>query len=241
MSDNGSKDACPLSRAANGGGRAVDGSDRDRRPAVFLDKDGTLVENVPFNVDPERLRFTPHAIEGLKLLAAFDYRLVIVTNQPGIALGRFDQRALRALEEALHARLAADGVKLDGFFACPHAPAAQLRDPAFACPCRKPAPGLLFGAAQTLGIDLARSWMVGDILDDIEAGRRAGCRSLLMDVGNETEWRYAPQRVPHGRVADLFEAARRIVAYDLEHRLVQENLSCPTTSRPLNRSTAAGA
>lgn len=238
MSDDGAMDAAPLSRAASVGGGAVDGPDRNRRPAVFLDKDGTLVENVPFNVDPAQLRFTPHAIEGLKLLTAFDYRLVVVTNQPGIALGKFDQRALRALEEALRARLAEAGVTLAGFYACPHAPAAQLRDPAFACPCRKPAPGLLFAAAQTLGIDLSRSWMVGDILDDIEAGRRAGCRSLLMDVGNETEWRYAPQRVPHGRVADLFDAARRIVAYDLEHRVLQENPSWPTVSRPLNRSTA---
>ncbi|MCU0950591.1 MAG: HAD family hydrolase [Burkholderiaceae bacterium] len=231
--------------ALSDGVQRADGDVRGVRsglqPAVFLDKDGTLVENVPFNVDPAQLRFTPHAIEGLKLLAAFDYRLVIVTNQPGIALGRFDQRALRGLEEALRARLAAEGIVLDGFYACPHAPVSELRDPAFACPCRKPAPGLLLAAAQSHGIDLARSWMVGDILDDVEAGRRAGCRTLLMDVGNETEWRYAPQRVPHGRVADLFDAARRIVAHDLEHGLPQERLTCPIPSRPLNRSTAADA
>ncbi len=196
-----------------------------RRRAVFLDKDGTLVENVPYNADPTRLRFTPYALEALTLLSAFDYTLVVVTNQPGVALGRFDQRALNALEQGLRELLAAAGVTLAGFYACPHAPAA---DPNFACACRKPAPGLLFAAAEALDIDLARSWMVGDILDDIEAGRRAGCRTLLLDVGHETEWRYAPQRVPHARVRDLFDAARLIVARDLDHT-GQEELPCAWT------------
>lgn len=210
-----SKDAYSLPRGGRVGEGAVDGPDSRPRPAVFLDKDGTLVENVPYNVDPAQLRFTPHAIEGLKLLSAFDYRLIVVTNQPGLALGRFDLAALRALEAALCEKLAAEGIALAGFHFCPH---AAPTDPAFACPCRKPAPGLLFAAAQSQGIDLARSWLVGDILDDVEAGRRAGCRTVLLDVGNETEWRYAPLRVPHQRAPDLFEAARRIVAHDLERQ-----------------------
>ena len=210
---------------ASGEQGAVNGRGSGRRPAVFLDKDGTLVENLPYNVDPARLRFTAHALEALTLLSAFDYALVVVTNQPGVALGRFDQRALGALEQGLKELLAASGIRLAGFYACPHAPAT---DPAFACPCRKPAPGLLLAAAEALDIDLARSWMVGDILDDIEAGRRAGCRTLLLDVGHETEWRYAPQRVPHGRVRDLFDAARRIVASDLEHP-AEEDLQCAWT------------
>lgn len=211
----GPEDGCLFSLGGRAEEGAVDQTDAALRPAVFIDKDGTLLENLPYNVDPDRMRFVPHAIEALKLLVAFDYVLVVVTNQPGIALGHFDQPALRALEQALTARLAEAGVPLAGFYACPHAPP---KDPAFACACRKPAPGLLLAAADVHAIDLGRSWMVGDILDDIEAGRRAGCRTLLLDVGNETEWRYAPQRVPHARVHDLFEAARRIVAHDLEHR-----------------------
>jgi histidinol-phosphate phosphatase family protein len=215
MSEEQSKDAYSLPPGAPAGEGAVDGPCSRLRPAVFLDKDGTLVENVPYNVDPAQLRFTPHAIEGLKLLAAFDYRLIVVTNQPGLALGRFDLAGLRTLERALCEKLAAEGIALAGFHFCPHAPPT---DPAFACPCRKPAPGLLFAAAQAQGVDLARSWLVGDILDDVEAGRRAGCRTVLLDVGNETEWRYAPLRVPHQRAPDLFEAARRIVAHDLERQ-----------------------
>lgn len=186
------------------------------RPAVFLDKDGTLVEDVPYNVDPARLRFTPRAVEALRLLAAHGYALVVVTNQPGIALGRFDRAALFRLQAALTARLADAGVHLAGFHACPHAPEPPGGAPG--CDCRKPAPGLLRRAAEAHRLDLPRSWMVGDILNDIEAGRRAGCRTVLLDVGHETEWQMSPLRTPHRCVRDLMEAAQAIVASDLPGR-----------------------
>ncbi|WKB54303.1 D-glycero-alpha-D-manno-heptose-1,7-bisphosphate 7-phosphatase [Eleftheria terrae] len=177
--------------------------------AVFLDKDGTVVENVPYNVDPSLLRFTPHAIEGLQMLADDGFRLIMITNQPGVGLGLFDLAALTRLQEALTERLAQHGLVLDGFYACTHAPGL---DPSRApCSCRKPSPGLLLQAAEERGLDLERSWMIGDILDDIEAGRRAGCRTVMLDVGNETVWRTSELRVPHHRAADLREAARWIV------------------------------
>lgn len=174
-------------------------------PAVFIDKDGTLVENVPFNVDPERMRFTPGAFEALQLLARHGFALIVVTNQPGVALGRFDGTALHRLWQALRQQARAHGVELEGFYACMHAPNSR-------CACRKPADGLLRRAAREHGIDLARSWMVGDILDDIEAGHRAGCRTVLLDVGNETVWRVTPERTPEHRATDLLDAARFIVA-----------------------------
>lgn len=95
------------------------------------------------------------------------------------------------------------GVALDGFFFCPHAAEAG-------CDCRKPAPGLLLRAA-ALRLDPARSWMVGDILNDVEAGHRAGCRSVLLDVGNETLWQFTPLRQPRYRAKDLLDAARFIL------------------------------
>jgi D-glycero-D-manno-heptose 1,7-bisphosphate phosphatase len=177
------------------------------RRAAFIDKDGTLIRNVPYNVDPELLAFTPRAPDGLRLLARHGYRLVVVTNQPGIALGRFNQAALTRLQQALADRLAGQGVALAGFYACPHAPGAT-------CACRKPAPGLLLQAAAALDIDLSQSWMVGDILDDVEAGARAGCRTVLLDVGNETEWRRSPLRTPHRKARDLWQAACAMVADD---------------------------
>jgi D-glycero-D-manno-heptose 1,7-bisphosphate phosphatase len=180
-----------------------------RRRAVFIDKDGTLVEDLPYNVDPARVRFTPHAMEGLRLLGAEGYMVVVVTNQPGLARGMFTRAELARLQAALAAMLRAEGVTLADFYACPHAPAVG---PVPACLCRKPAPGLLHQAARAHGIDLARSWMVGDILDDVEAGRRAGCRTVMLDVGHETVWRRSPLRTPHLMATDLLDAARRIAA-----------------------------
>lgn len=180
-----------------------------RRRAAFLDKDGTLVEDVPYNVDPALLRFTPRAIEGLRLLARAGFALVVVTNQPGVAMGRFDREALFRLQQALQRLLAEEGLRLDGFYACPHAPQPSGEP---ACVCRKPAPGLLFQAAETLHLDLAASWMVGDILNDVEAGHRAGCRSALLDVGNETEWRITPARTWDASGRDLLDVARQVVA-----------------------------
>lgn len=193
----------------------------ERHPAVFIDKDGTLVENVPYNVDPALLRFTPNAIAGLRLLASAGFRLVVVTNQPGIAFHFFDRAALTRLQQALQELLSTEGIELDGFYACPHAPAAPRMA---GCLCRKPAPGLLHQAARTRNLDLSRSWMVGDILDDVEAGRRAGCRSVLLDVGHETVWRMSPLRTPHHRAGDLLQAAQHIVA---------ASASSPSTPPPL--------
>jgi histidinol-phosphate phosphatase family protein len=182
---------------------------RLRRTAAFIDKDGTLVHDEPFNVDPRRIRWTPHAIEGLRLLASQGHLLVIVTNQPGVALGRFEADALQGLQKGLQRMLAEEGLRLSGFYACPHAAAP---DGTPACACRKPQAGLLRDAARRLAVDLTASWMIGDILDDVEAGHRAGCRSVLLDVGNETVWKMSPMRTPDLRATDLLDAARQITA-----------------------------
>lgn len=180
------------------------------RKAVFLDKDGTLVEDVPNNVNPALLRFTPGALAGLRLLADAGYGLIVVSNQPGLALGRFDRVAWRRLQLVLARQLDAAGIALHGFYACPHAPAPD-RTPA--CSCRKPAAGLFLEAAEALRLDMARSWMIGDILDDVEAGHRAGCRSVLLDRGHETEWVQGPGRVPDLVSADLHTAAQAILRF----------------------------
>lgn len=198
--------------------------------AVFLDKDGTLVDNVPYNVDPAQLRLTPKAIEGLGLLQHHGWSLVLVSNQSGLARGLFDWAALSRLLTALDRLLADEGIRLAGFHVCPHLPAMDPERPA--CPCRKPAPGLLHQAAAAHGIDLRRSWMVGDILDDVEAGRRAGCRTVLLDVGNETEWMLSPLRRPHLRCADLLEAAQAIVAHDFALDVAQSRTVSPRPHAP---------
>jgi D-glycero-D-manno-heptose 1,7-bisphosphate phosphatase len=179
---------------------------------AFLDKDGTLVENVPYSVDPDQIRLTAGAGEGLRLLSAAGYLLVVVTNQSGVALGYFAERALRGVELRLRALLQEEGVPLHGFYYCPHHPEGCVPAYTGPCSCRKPAPGLILRAARDLAVDLPRSWLIGDILHDVEAGRCAGCRTVLIDNGNETEWRISADRTPHYMAGDLAEAARLICA-----------------------------
>ena len=169
-----------------------------RRPSLFIDKDGTMVENVPYNVDPARLRLMPGAGAALARLAAAGFALVLVTNQSGLARGLFTYADFARLEQALRQLLlSSSGVSLDGVLLCPHLPALDGHP---VCDCRKPAPGLLVRAAWLLKLDLARSWMIGDTLDDVEAGHRAGCRSVLFDSGGETLWRMDALRRPEHRV-----------------------------------------
>lgn len=182
--------------------------------AVFLDKDGTLVENVPYNVDPAQIRLTDGALEGLQALHAAGYRLVVVSNQSGVARGYFPIEALEDVRQRLSALLAEGGVPLTGFYFCPHWPEGRVRQYTQECFCRKPRPGMLFQAGRELDLNLAQSWLVGDILDDIEAGRRAGCGTVLIDNGGETLWQLSPLRQPNQRVKTLAEAAQAILAAD---------------------------
>ena len=180
------------------------------RAAVFIDKDGTLIENVPYNVDPQQLRFMPHAPAALAALSEAGYALVVVTNQSGLARGLFTRAQFVALQAALERGLAEQaGVVLTDLVLCPHAPGADGRP---ACLCRKPSPGLLLRAALRHRIDLSRSWIVGDTLDDVEAGRRAGCRGILFDSGGETLWRRSPLRTPHALCTDWRDVTRVILA-----------------------------
>lgn len=171
------------------------------RRAVFLDKDGTLVIDVPYNVDPEQIILAPRAFDGCAALHRAGYLLVVVTNQSGIAKGLFKAQALIAVEARLR-RLV--GVPIAGFYYCPHDDADQ-------CGCRKPRPGMIVQAARELSINLTESWMIGDILNDVEAGNRAGVRSILIDNGNETQWRWDMLRRPAHRVPDIGAAATAIL------------------------------
>jgi D-glycero-D-manno-heptose 1,7-bisphosphate phosphatase len=182
--------------------------------AVFLDKDGTVIDNVPYNVDPALLKLAQGAGPALRLMQEMGYRLIVVSNQAGVARGLFDEAALPPLFSALGDMLAREGVTLDGCYWCPHHPQGAAAGYAIECGCRKPMPGMLRQAAREHGIDLARSWMVGDILNDVEAGRRAGCRTVLIDNGNETEWLRSPLRTPDIAAPDLLAAARAMRQHD---------------------------
>ena len=200
----------PVARSNHGG----------RRAAVFLDKDGTLIEDVPYNVDPNLIRLTDGALDGLRSLHDAGYLLIVVSNQSGIARGYFEEQALGAVEQRMRRLLDAARVPLAGFYYCPHHPDGCVDAYSVECACRKPAPGLLSRAARDHGVSLGRSWMIGDILHDVEAGRRAGCRTILLDVGHETEWELTPVRIPDFTMANLDAAARLIIDVDGESTLL---------------------
>ncbi|WP_019140410.1 D-glycero-alpha-D-manno-heptose-1,7-bisphosphate 7-phosphatase [Noviherbaspirillum massiliense] len=180
--------------------------------AIFLDKDGTLIEDVPYSVNIDQMRLTWQAGQALQLFQTLGYALFVITNQAGIAKGFFTEEALVPVRQRLDELLAQYGVSLTGFYYCPHSPDGVVPHYAMECDCRKPLPGLLERAAAEHGIDLSQSWMIGDILNDVEAGRRAGCNTVLIDNGNETEWRRSELRTPHLVAPDLYFAAHVIAA-----------------------------
>lgn len=183
-----------------------------RGRTVLLDKDGTLLDDVAYNVAPERMRFAPGAAEAVQRLAAARFRIAVVSNQSAVARGFCSEADVARAGLHLAKMLAALGVPLAGFYFCPHHPEGAVARYRRRCGCRKPQPGLLRRAALDLGLDLRRTWFVGDILDDVEAGRRAGCRTILIDNGNETEWVRGRYREPDYKAADLAAAARLITA-----------------------------
>ncbi len=194
-------------------------------PAIFLDKDGTLIQNVPYNVNPDRIRLAPRAGKAIDLLHQAGYRLVVVSNQSGVARGYFSEKALINVEERLRSLLQQEAdAPLDGFYYCPHHPDGTVPEYALTCHCRKPEPGMLLKAAYELDIDLTRSWMVGDILNDVEAGNQAGCRTILIDNGNETEWEMSINRQPDFIVTNLLEAAQAILNGKSVRKLSQGKL-----------------
>jgi D-glycero-D-manno-heptose 1,7-bisphosphate phosphatase len=191
------------------------------RPAVFIDRDGTLTEEVGYVNHPSRLRLLPRSAEAIRRLNAAGVAAVVVTNQAGIARGYFSEDVLHAVHERLDAELRRAGAKLDGLYACTHHPTEGAPPFRAACECRKPKPGLLRQAATELGLDLARSTMVGDKASDLVPGRAVGAAAVLVLTGYGLgEWEYGRARFevqPDHVAGDLLDAvdwalARRAVA-----------------------------
>jgi histidinol-phosphate phosphatase family protein len=147
----------------------------------------------------------------LRRLQDAGYLLIVVSNEPGVAQGRVPASALTLVEARIDELLAPYGVVISGYFWCTHHPAGARVVGATACTCRKPRPGLLLEAAGIQRIAREQSWMIGDILDDVEAGVRAGCRAVLVDRGGETRWRAGRLRTPSAIVYDFADAAAFIV------------------------------
>lgn len=182
----------------------------NHRRAVFLDRDGTVAHEVGYVNHPDRFRLFSFAPRAVRLLNAAGLHVFVVTNQSGVARGYFGEEVLRDVHERLRSGLARGGAQLDAVYYCPHLPAISGE-----CACRKPRPGMLRSAESEFGIDLARSWVVGDMITDVEMGRAVGARTILVKTGyglgqltyQRDRWTVEPDVV----CENLLEAAKRIV------------------------------
>jgi D-glycero-D-manno-heptose 1,7-bisphosphate phosphatase len=172
--------------------------------AVFFDKDGTLIEDVPYNVNLELIKLREGASEALALLKKADFKLFVVSNQSGVARGYFEEKDLQVVWQKLNELT---GVEFDGFYYCPHYPNGKIEAYSFACGCRKPQPGMILEAAEQHGIDLAKSWFVGDTRSDVEAGKHAGCQTIFLEIENTLDGSIKPDFT----VKTLLEAAQIII------------------------------
>lgn len=153
------------------------------RPALFLDRDGTLNEEVDYLHRPEDLALIPGAAEALAKVNAAGIPVVVVTNQSGIGRGYYGWPEFEAVMDRMAEHLAEAGARIDATYASPHHEKGRGDYAVADHPERKPNPGMLQRAAEEHGLDLTRSWMVGDKALDVEAGRRAGCRTALVLTG----------------------------------------------------------
>lgn len=184
------------------------------RPAVFLDRDGTVQVEVDYLADPAGVELIEGVGKSLAALQRAGFALVVVTNQSGVARGILDEARLAAIHLRLSELLALDGVELDGIYWCPHHP--QHGEPPYRCECscRKPLPGMLLDAAREQALDLARSWMIGDAERDLDAGTAASVRSILVETGKGADERARMEhegRPPRHVCADLPAAVELIL------------------------------
>lgn len=181
--------------------------------AVFLDKDGTLIPDIPYNIDPLKITFYEDVVEALRKLKGLQFKFFIISNQSGIGRGYFTKSDFSMVIDKMYQLFSDHDLSLTGFYYCPHHPESKLPEYSIECDCRKPLPGMILKASADHDIDIQKSWFIGDILNDIEAGNRAGCNTILINNGNETEWLEGTFRVPNFTVSNFSEATEVILKH----------------------------
>ncbi len=186
-----------------------------KRRAVFIDRDGTISEEVGYVNHPSRYRVFPYAAAAIKRLNDAGWLACLVTNQAGVARGYFAEEMIGRVHQILIDELARGGARLDAIYYCPHHPSVGDAPYRFDCDCRKPRPGLINRAVAEFDVDLERSWMIGDRYSDTELARRAGVRAAFVLSGygrgewehQRTTWPYPPDLVAE----DLLAAINHII------------------------------
>ena len=185
------------------------------RRAVFMDRDGTISEEIGYVNHPARFRVFPYAGEAVRLLNEAGWLAILVTNQAGVARGYFAEEMIGAVHGVLEEELKLVGAHLDAIYYCAHHPSVGVPPYRSDCDCRKPRPGLIHRAAADFDIDLNGSWMIGDRYSDIELAHNAGVRSAFVLSGyGRGEWEYQRamwKNEPEMVAEDLLEAVRKII------------------------------
>jgi D-glycero-D-manno-heptose 1,7-bisphosphate phosphatase len=187
-----------------------------KRRAVFMDRDGTISEEVGYVNHPSRYKVFPYSAEAVSLLNRTGWLAVLVTNQAGVARGYFSEDVIGTVHRILRDELNAGGAYLDGIYYCAHHPSVGEAPYRIECDCRKPKPGLIHRAASELDVDVSESWMIGDRYSDIELAHNAGMKGALVLSGygrgewefQRSAWKIAPDMVAE----DLYDAVRRITS-----------------------------
>lgn len=186
------------------------------RSAVFLDRDGTLIEEVGYLNRLERVAFFPWTVDAVRVLNAAGLLVVVVTNQAGVAQGYYDEAFVRETHRFIDQRIRAGGARIDGYYYCPHHPQARVEAYRAVCECRKPAPGLIRRAALDLDIDVAASFVVGDRWGDVDLAAAAGARSILVRTGYGAEKGRPAGAVRAHHVADDLAGAAAWILQQIE-------------------------
>ncbi len=183
--------------------------------AVFMDRDGTICEEVGYLDSVERFRLIPRSAAAVKRLNDQGMKAVLITNQSGVARGYFSEKNLEAIHAELFRQMEKEGAHLDGVYYCPHHPSEGEEPYRRICNCRKPESGLLLKAAEEMHLDLARSYAVGDRLIDLECGFRVGAKGVLVLTGYGKEEMKLLQangdRKPSFIAQDLYQAIQWII------------------------------
>jgi len=180
--------------------------------AVFLDRDGTIIEDTGYIDSPARITFIPGAIAAIRKLQEHGFKIIIISNQAGIARGLFSEDKLQTVDKVIHRQVLNGGAHIDASYYCPHHPEHGVYPFQQECNCRKPHPGLIHKAEKELSIDLAQSFMIGDKATDIETGQRAKVKSIQVLTGRGREEQAQLKNPPDFTAADLSAAADWILS-----------------------------
>jgi len=158
-----------------------------KNKACFLDRDGVLIEEENYLSSPSDVTIFPKTIQALKILRKNGFKIIVITNQGGVAKGYYKEESILDVHKEIDRQLAKSKLKIDKYYYCPHHPEGTVKKYSITCKCRKPSPGLILDAVKDFDINLSKSFLIGDKISDIEAAHNAGCSAILVETGHGQE------------------------------------------------------